>query len=377
LKKLLLKIVKRTLFTLLVLVVLLTLTVFLYMRLNKFGKSPEGSRQERISQSPNFKDGSFQNLSFTPQLTEGYTIPGIIYTRLFKKHEKLVPVDTIPSVKTDLLNLPAEKNILVWFGHSSYYMQLHGKRILVDPVFSGNASPLPGTVKAFAGTDRYTVEDLPAIDYLFISHDHYDHLDYETITKLKSKVGTVICGLGVGSHFEQWGYDSATVLERDWYESIEFDSVFTVHVTPARHFSGRGFSRNNTLWCSYVLETPSLKIYVGGDSGYDTHFAAIGKKFGPFDLAIIESGQYNEAWRYIHTLPYEVLQAAQDIKAHRLFPVHNSKFQLANHPWNEPLNRVSELNQTIGIPLVTPVIGELVELENETQQFKQWWFSLK
>lgn len=347
------------------------------MRLSKFGKSPEGARQERISQSPNFKDGSFQNLSFTPQLTEGYTIPGIIYSRFFKKNNRRIPTDTIPSVKTDLLNLPADQDLLVWFGHSSYYMQLNGKRILVDPVFSGNASPLPGTVKAFAGTDRYTVADLPYIDYLFISHDHYDHLDYETITKLKSKVAKVICGLGVGSHFEQWGYDSTLVLERDWYESIEFDSAFTVHVTPARHFSGRGFSRNNTLWCSYVLETPSLKIYVGGDSGYDTHFAAIGEKFGPFDLAIIESGQYNEAWRYIHTLPHEVLQAAQDIKAHRLFPVHNSKFPLANHPWDEPLNRVSELNQSIGIPLVTPVIGELIELENESQQFKQWWFSLK
>lgn len=376
-KKLFLKIIKRSFITLAVLIALLTLTTILYMRLSKFGKSPEGARLERISQSPNFKEGAFQNLSYTPQLAEGYTMPGIMYSQFFKGNKKRVPIDTIPSVKTDLLNLPADKNLLVWFGHSSYYMQLNGKKILVDPVFSGNASPLPGTMKAFTGTDKYTVEELPNIDYLFISHDHYDHLDYETILKLKSKVGKVICGLGVGSHFEHWGYDSTTVIEGDWHESITFDSIFTVHVTPARHFSGRGFSRNNTLWCSYVLETPSLKIYIGGDSGYDTHFAAIGEKFGPFDLAIIESGQYNEAWRYIHTLPHEVLQAAQDVKARRLFPVHNSKFPLANHPWDEPLSRVTELNQTIRLPLVTPVIGELVELDNSQQQFSQWWTNLK
>lgn len=376
-KKFFLKIIKRTFITLLVLIVVLTVTTILYMRLSKFGKSPEGERLQRISKSANYKEGAFQNLSYTPQLAEGYTMPGIMYSQFFKGNKKRVPVDTIPSIKTDLLSLPADKNLLVWFGHSSYYMQLSGKKILVDPVFSGNASPLPGTMKAFTGTDQYTVEDLPAIDYLFISHDHYDHLDYETIIKLKSKVGRVICGLGVGSHFEHWGYDSTMVFEKDWHESIVFDSTFTVHVTPARHFSGRGFSRNNTLWCSYVLQCDSLKIYIGGDSGYDTHFAEIGNKFGPFDLAIIENGQYNEAWRYIHTLPQETVQAAVDVKAKRLFPVHNSKFPLANHAWDEPLSRVSELNKNTGIPLVTPVIGEVVELGNPKQAFTQWWAGLK
>lgn len=134
------------------------------------------------------------------------------------------------------------------------------KTFLVDPVFSGNASPVPGTVKAFTGSDIYSVDDLPPIDYLFISHDHYDHLDHETILKLKSKVGKVICGLGVGAHFEHWGYDASMVFEKDWHESVLLDSGFTAHVTPARHFSGRGFTRNNTLWCSYVLETPTQKF---------------------------------------------------------------------------------------------------------------------
>jgi L-ascorbate metabolism protein UlaG (beta-lactamase superfamily) len=167
------------------------------------------------------------------------------------------------------------------------------------------------------------------------------------------------------------------VFEKDWHESILLDSGFTAHVTPARHFSGRGVTRNNTLWCSYVLETPTQKIYIGGDSGYDTHFAEIGNKFGPFDLAIIENGQYNDAWRYIHTLPDETVQAAIDVKARRMFPVHNSKFPLANHAWDEPLSRVSELNKNTGITLVTPVIGEVVELNNTQQQFTSWWMGLK
>jgi L-ascorbate metabolism protein UlaG (beta-lactamase superfamily) len=376
-KKFFLKTIKRTAISLLVLAAVLTVTTILYMRISKFGKAPAGARLERIKQSSNFKDGKFTNLTFTPDLAEGHTIPGVMYTQFFKANPNRNPVDTIPSRKTDLRTLPLDKDVLVWFGHSSYYMQLSGKRFLVDPVFSGNASPVPGTVKAFTGTDIYTVDELPPIDYLFISHDHYDHLDHETILKLKSKISKVICGLGVGAHFEHWGYDADLILEKDWHESVALDSGFTVHVTPARHFSGRGFTRNNTLWCSYVLETPSQKIYIGGDSGYDTHFAEIGNKFGPFDLAIIENGQYNEAWRYIHTLPHETVQAAIDVKAKRMFPVHSSKFALANHAWDEPLLRVSELNQNSGIPLVTPFIGEVVELSNTQQVFTQWWAGLK
>lgn len=369
--------IKRLVLVLVIAMAAVTATTFLYMRLSKFGKAPEGTRLERIKQSPNFKNGIFENLSITPQLAEGYTMPGILYDNFFIKKERVTPVDTIPSRKTDLLSLPMDQDVLVWFGHSSYYLQLNGNRILVDPVLSGNASPLPGTMKSFKGTDVYTVEELPAIDYLFISHDHYDHLDYETIIKLKSKVRQVICGLGVGAHFEHWGYDSARVQEKDWHESIAFDSGLTVHITPARHFSGRGFKRNNTLWCSYVLETSTRKIYVGGDSGYDAHFAAIGQKFGPFDLAIVENGQYNVAWRYIHTLPNETLQAAQDLRAKRLFPVHNSKFKLASHAWDEPLSMVAELNKKIGIPLVTPYIGQVVNLDDEQQSFEQWWVGLK
>jgi L-ascorbate metabolism protein UlaG (beta-lactamase superfamily) len=151
---------------------------------------------------------------------------------------------------------------------------------------------------------------------------------------------------------------------------------FIAFTEPARHFSGRGFTRNNTLWQSYVLQTPSLKIYMGGDSGYDTHYADIGAKHGPINLAILDNGQYDLAWRFIHTLPEEVLKATKDLKAKRLFPVHSSKFVLANHPWDEPLVKITELNKEYNFPLVTPMIGETVNLNDPDQQFRQWWVGL-
>lgn len=363
-------------FVLLSIAVLLAISTYFYMQSPKFGKAPSGKRLARIIQSQNYKDGKFQNISYTPNLTEGYSMVGILIDMFFKKHPRRTPVDSIPSVKTDLLNLPKDADVLVWFGHSSYFMQIKGKRFLIDPVFSGNASPIPGTTKSFDGSDIYSVNDLPNIDYLVISHDHYDHLDYQTIIALKDKVGRVICGLGVGEHFEHWGYNADQLIEKDWNETVKLDDNFTINTVPGRHFSGRGFTRNNTLWTSYVLETPVGKIFIGGDSGYDSHFKTIGQKFGPIDLAIMENGQYNVAWQAIHTLPHETLQAAKDLGAKRLFPVHSSKFMLALHQWDEPLKELTRLNNDT-IPLVTPMIGEVVDLNNQHQTFKRWWMKVR
>ncbi len=353
------------------------LTIYLFMRTTPFGAPPSGSRQERIERSPNFREGQFRNLSHTPEITEGYTMLGVAFEFFFTSFPRLKPEDTIPSVKTDLLALAPDQNVLVWFGHSSYFIQIDGKRILVDPIFSGNASPIPGTTRSFPGTDRYTVDDLPAIDYLFISHDHYDHVDVSTLKALRQKVRFVICGLGVGAHLERWGFDAVMILEKDWNETVELDSGFTVFTTPARHFSGRSLFRNNTLWMSYVVQTPTMKFYIGGDSGYDPFFKEIGEKHGPIDLVMLDDGQYDKKWKYIHMLPEEVIPAAKDLKAKRLFPVHNSKFTLGNHPWDEPMKRVAELSRSENIPLVTPMIGEIVRLNDPDQQFSEWWTGLK
>lgn len=357
-------------------IVLTTITAFFYMQQPQFGKTPTGKRLERIRQSPNYRDGKFQNLSPTPRLVEGYGYGTVLYDFLIRKKPNRRPIGTIPSIKTDLKSLPAQKDLLIWFGHSSYLLQLEGRKILVDPVLSGYAAPFNGMNKAFNGSDRYKVDDLPYIDYLLITHDHYDHLDYETVKSLKGKVGTVICGLGVGAHFEQWGYAPSQVIEKDWWDSIILEGGLTLHLTPARHYSGRGLQSSKTLWTSYVLETPSKKLFLGGDSGYDQHFAAIGQRFGGFDLAILDNGQYNPAWRYIHTPPEDVVKASKDLNAKRVFPVHSSKFDLGGHPWNEPLIKLTELSGKANLALVTPMIGEIAGLDDSTQAFKKWWQGL-
>ncbi len=354
-------------------VLLLIFSVYIFMQQDQFGRQPSGERLERIKKSPNFRDGAFQNQHHTPDLSEDATYFSVLKEFFFTKKERQKPVDSIPSIKTNLLALQQDENILVWFGHSSYFMQIDGKTILVDPVFSGSASPISFTTPAFKGTDVYDVQDFPAIDYLFISHDHWDHLDYKTILKLKSKVKNIITGLGTGEHFEAWGFDKSSIIEEDWNTEIQLDSGFVVTTAPARHFSGRGFKRNQSLWTSFVMQTPSLKIYLGGDSGYDTHFAEIGKQHGPFDLAILENGQYNTSWKYIHMMPEEVVKAAQDLRATRLFPVHSSKFSLALHAWDEPLKRITKAANKNRVSLVTPMIGEKVNLKDTTQTFSAWW----
>jgi len=347
--------------------------VRLFVMLPKFGKLPEGERKARIEKSPNYKNGAFGNLNDTPQMTGGFLK---IMKDMFNAKNRR-PVDEIPSVKTDLLNLDRDKDILVWFGHSSYFMQIDGKRFLVDPVFCGNASPFSFMIKSFKGTDIYTPADIPEVDYLIITHDHWDHLDYKTVTELKSKVGKVITGLGTGAHLERWGYESKIIIETDWYDQVELGDGFRVNVTPARHFSGRGTKPNQTLWVSFVLQTPTIRIFIGGDGGYDEHFAEIGEKFGGFDLAILENGQYNTSWKYIHLMPDQVLQAAKDLRAKRLFPVHSSKFALANHSWDKPLKAITEFNKKVNQPLITPIIGETVYLKDSTQVFTEWWVNLK
>lgn len=256
-------------------------------------------------------------------------------------------------------------------------MQIDGKKILVDPVLSGYASPFSFSVKAFKGTNNYTTNDIPEIDYLFISHDHWDHLDYETILKLKSKIKKVISGLGTGAHFEHWGYQKNTIIEMDWNEQIVLDTGFVVNAVPARHFSGRGLKRNQSLWTAFILQTPTIKIFIGGDGGYDKHFSEIGKTFGPIDLAIIENGQYNKNWKHVHLMPDEIVKTVNDLNAKRLFIVHSSKFALGNHSWDEPLIRASANSKQANIHLLTPMIGEVVYLKDSTQQFTEWWKNVR
>ncbi len=348
-------------------------TVVIFMRLPLFGSKPSGGRLELIQQSPNYRNGAFQNQSETPSLTDGATYASVMREFFLERKKSVAPPQQLPSMKTDLLLLDRKDEVLVWFGHSSYFMQVDGKRILVDPVLSGHASPFSFTTKAFPGSDRYTPADIPEIDYLFISHDHWDHLDYKAMKALKPKIKQVICSLGTGAHLERWGYDKRIILEKDWYQEITLGNGFVAHTVPARHFSGRGFKRNMAMWTSFALKTPSMNIFIGGDSGYDKHFAEAGSTYGPFDLAILECGQYSKNWKHIHMLPDEVLQAAKDLNAKRLLPVHSSKFALSTHDWDAPLSTLTELNKKEGVSMVTPMIGERVDLKDMGQEFSKWW----
>jgi hypothetical protein len=200
---------------LLIIILFLALSVFLYLKSPIFGKTPSGERLELLKRSRNFNNGKFRNFSVTPELAEGYNMAGLMYAHFLKRAPRRYPSGTIPSAKTDLLNLPRESNVLVWFGHSSYFIQIDRKRILVDPVLSGNASPIRGTNRSFKGTDIYSLSDLPDIDFLFITHDHYDHVDYPTLVGLRNRITKVICGLGVGAHLESWGYKADCIEEKD------------------------------------------------------------------------------------------------------------------------------------------------------------------
>jgi L-ascorbate metabolism protein UlaG (beta-lactamase superfamily) len=341
--------------------------------LKSMGKNPWGERLKRVKRSPNYRDDVFQNLTETTMMVKRGDMFRT-FRKFMNKPADTKPPRALPSVKTDLKNLPDKA--LVWFGHSSYLIKINGKHILVDPVFSGYASPVKlNSAKNFDGTNVYGVDDMPPIDVLLISHDHYDHMDYKTILKLQSKTKHILTSLGVAAHLEYWGIDKKNVTELDWHDSIEIGGLeFTV--APARHFSGRSFVRSKTLWSSFILETKEQSIYIGADSGYEKHFKEIGEKHGPFDLAILECGQYNEAWHAIHMMPEETAQAAIDLKAKTLLPVHWGKFSLSLHPWNESPERVTKRAEELNLPITTPLIGEPVIIGEHYPNTK-WWREVK
>ncbi|PWJ54496.1 L-ascorbate metabolism protein UlaG (beta-lactamase superfamily) [Dyadobacter jejuensis] len=359
--------------TISILIALVGGTVYWGLHLESLGKDPQGARQRRIEQSPHFRNGSFHNLTNTPVQSDDANYFTLLNKFLFDKNPKVAPPAPIPYVKTDLQLPPSAKPTITYFGHSSYLLQIVGHNILVDPVFSARTSPVQflGT-KGFEGTLAYGLEDLPAIQYVLLTHDHYDHLDYPTIRQLASKDIHFITALGVGAHLEYWGVPAQHITELDWWEETTEIAGFKLTATPARHFSGRGLKRGKTLWASYVLESAENRLYLGGDSGYERHFKEIGERFGPFDLVILECGQYNRWWPYIHMMPEQTAQAALDLKAKVLWPVHWGKFALAMHDWDEPAKRIYLKSQALNIPLAMPKIGQQIVL-GEAMPHEAWW----
>lgn len=351
----------------------LILSVAVFLQSPRFGRLPRGERQARIERSPNYREGQFRNRQSLPQFTSDKGVFGSLVAFLTDKNPGLRPRTDLPVAKTDLSALDRETDWLVWFGHSSYLLQLAGRRILVDPVFR-MASPVSFVNRPFKGTDIYSPDDMPDIDYLVITHDHWDHLDYRTVTELKPRIGKVICALGVGEHFERWGFSPDRIIELDWDEDARLDSLLTVSCLPTHHFSGRGLSPNRTLWASYLLHTDTGRnVYIGGDGGYGAHYAAIGQRFPDIDLAIMENGQYDRAWKHIHLMPNDLEKAIRDLNPRKVLTVHHAKYALAKHRWDEPLDHISLMTEKDSLLLFSPMIGEPVYWADSVPVLSKWW----
>ncbi len=352
------------------LILFIAIVVVLLFNLESFGQLPKGKRAQKIKSLTNYRLNALQNRNETPMKPHDVTYQQMIRKMLFQKHPDKIPESELPHKTPDFTsNLPA----ITWFGHSSYLLQLEGLNILVDPVFSKRTSPFQfiGT-KAFKGTDFFDLSLLPAVDYIIITHDHYDHLDYNTIKKLKDSAVKFITSIGVGAHLERWGINPDRVSELSWGEVVTVNDQVQIVADVCRHFSGRGLKRNQSLWSAFIILTSNGNYYLGGDSGYDQHFKETGEKYGPFELVILECGQYNEMWPLIHMFPEQTVLAAQDLQAKKLMPVHWGKFALAMHPWDDSIKRVVAAAERVKLPLMTPYLGETRKINDHSDNL-HWW----
>jgi len=339
-----------------------------------FGRKPTKDLFDSLNGTENFQKGKFVNqISIEMKMDVKKMIS--LLRDYIKGNSKIRPNQAIP---VEALNLELfqqnKEDKVVWFGHSTILLKIDGKVLLIDPMFGKSPSPFP-----FLGGRRFSeklpieIEELPEIDVILISHDHYDHLDYFTIRKLKNKVEQFIVPLGVGGHLERWGIEKNRIKELNWWEELQYKGL-TFVCAPTRHFSGRTLTdRNSTLWSSWVIFGEEKKLYFSGDGGYGPHFKKIGQKYGPFDIALIECGQYDERWAPVHMTPEETAQAFLDVKGKLLFPIHWAAFTLSLHDWTDPIERVTKAARERDLEIATPKIGEIVEMGSINYPISTWW----
>ena len=343
------------------------------------GAEPKADRLKAIQNSPNYQYGQFHNLMPTKTGLDflGYTkvIAVKLAGKFFGDNEHQEPAWVIPVLKIDLRQYDAGQDtatIISWLGHSAIFIQIDGKRLLLDPMLNGVASPV-----SFVGPKRFsalaiTADELPPIDAVLISHDHYDHLDYGSIKKLEKKTRRFFVPLGVGAHLERWGVPAEKITELNWWQEVTFLGL-RVAATPSRHFSGRGLDNGmQTLWSSWVIIGLKDRIFFSGDTGYSKSFADIGNKYGPFDITLMECGQYHELWPDIHMIPEQTVQAHLDLKGKLLMPIHWGAFDLTAYSWTDPIERATKAARKLKVNVTTPLIGESVVLHQHIPR-TQWW----
>jgi L-ascorbate metabolism protein UlaG (beta-lactamase superfamily) len=327
-----------------------------------------------ITNSPQWRDGRFHN-PLPPQMG---SMTAMISKMWNNPNKHKTPDSTLSFLQRSATEFQGDAHPalqVTWMGHSSVLLEIEGKRVLTDPVWSNKASPV-----SFAGPGRFyapplALDSLPVLDVVIISHDHYDHLDKATILAIQDRVSLFAVPLGVGGHLEKWGVDPNKIQERDWWGSIAFEGL-TLTATPARHFSGRSLSlsmsQNNTLWAGWSIAGKSHRVYYSGDTGMFPDFYEIGNRLGPFDLTLIESGAYDELWPDVHIGPEQAVQAHRMVRGKVMMPVHWGTFNLANHNWQEPAERILAAAAKAGISVYIPQPGESF-LPKSLPQFSKWW----
>ena len=334
--------------------------------------SPEDIKMEKINKAERYTENKFLNYKPSPEMNFIKMLP-VMWDFLVTDNNRKPKVD-LPTQKINIANITNVKQDelkVTWVGHSSQIINIDGKLILADPVFSNKT--------VFMGPSRYNgdvplnPEDLPEIDVVIISHNHYDHLNISTLEKIHPKVKRFLTPLMVGAELEKAGVPREKITELNWWDEVQIDDEFMIAFTPTQHFSGRGlFDRDETLWGSYVLQGPKHKVYFSGDSGYFKGFKEIGEKYGPFDITLLECGAYNKKWHYVHMMPEETAQAHLDLKGKYLQPMHWGTFDLALHAWYDPIVRVTKAADSLGIKLSTPIVGETITID-ENLTTDRWW----
>ena len=349
---------------------------FGFLNLNpEFGSNPSTAQKQKYSKYENYSDEEFKNIEKTIMKTGDITMSDFFRRDSNRVPQKEFDYDIINS--SDLFgNIKNNSIKFAWLGHSAFIFNIENKIVMIDPMLTDYASPIPiSNLKRFGPDPKniLSIDDMDSIDVVIFSHDHYDHLDYKSIKILKRKVKKYFVPLGLGNHLVEWGVNSELITELNWNEKDNYDDIEIVCL-PSRHFSGRGpFNRNSTLWASWAILSENGKVYFSGDSGYGKHFKDIGHQYGPFDIVLIDSGQYNKAWKYSHMFPNEAVIAAKDLKAKYFMPIHWGAFVLSTHEWDEPINESVFYAKKYNQKIITPKIGEILDLIIIDEKVNSWW----